>query len=194
MKKTNVFYIWGYGGSPESPTIENLQEVLGKEYNVISDYYAQYNPIEAISDITTYIKDKKIDLIVGSSLGAFIGLQIPNIRKVLINICLHPETELEKLTTDVENPETHKMETVKAVPEHTVNFYKDYVKNNDIWKNFNQYNTLFILGDNDELLEDRFWNEIKSHSTNIVFSEQGHHNTKESIQNYVAPEIKKMFE
>ena len=193
MKKINVFYVWGVGGSPESSTVEYLQEALGEKYNVISDFYAQYNPVEAISDLTTYIKDKKIDLIVGSSLGAFISLQLPNIPKILINTCLHPETELEKLTTDVENPETHEIETVKAVPEHIVKFYKDYVESNNIWSNFNKDNTVFVFGDNDELFEDRFWDEIKSYSTNIVFSKQGHHNTKESIRDYVAPEIKKIF-
>ena len=53
MKKINVFYVWGVGGSPESSTVEYLQEALGEKYNVISDFYAQYNPVEAISDLTT---------------------------------------------------------------------------------------------------------------------------------------------
>ena len=60
-RKINVFYVWGYNGSPESSTVSNLKQLLGKEYNVISDYYAQYNPKEAITDINYYIKKHNID-------------------------------------------------------------------------------------------------------------------------------------
>lgn len=193
MKKINVFYIWGYGGSPDSNTVKYLQGALGKDFNVVSDYYAQYSPKEAIIDLTTHINEKNIDLIVGSSLGAFLGLQLPNIPKVLINVCLHPEVELEKLTTDAENPKTHKIETVPAVPEHIINFYKEYCNSAYIWDNFNSKDTIFILGNNDELLGDKYWEEIRNHTHNIIISEQGHHNTKESIKNYVVPQIKKMF-
>ena len=49
MKKINVFYVWGFGGSPESSTIEYLQEALGEKYNVISDDYITGNIFTLLS-------------------------------------------------------------------------------------------------------------------------------------------------
>jgi predicted esterase YcpF (UPF0227 family) len=93
-----------------SSILKNLKELLGKEYNVVSDYYAQYNPEEAINDIKYYIEQYKVDILVGSSLGGYITLQIPGIKKVIINPCLYPNIELPLLKDEEGNP---------AVPAHT---------------------------------------------------------------------------
>ena len=180
-RKINVFYVWGYNGSPESSTVSNLKQLLGKEYNVISDYYAQYNPKEAITDINYYIKKHNIDILVGSSLGGYIIMQIPNIKKVIINPCLHPENELELLKD--ENGEA-------CVPQHIIDFYKDYIKDHDVWENFNNDESVFVMGTDDELLGTKYVNEVKEHSDSVNLVNQGHHNTKESLSNYVVPVIK----
>jgi predicted esterase YcpF (UPF0227 family) len=183
-RKTNVLYVWGYNGSPDSSSVTNLKQVLGKEYNVISDYYAQYNPKEAITDINYYIKTHNIDILVGSSLGGYLALQIPNIKKVIINPCLHPEVELELLKDENGEP---------CVPQHIVDFYKDYIKEHDVWEAFtNNDDTVFIMGTEDELLGTKYVDEVKEHSSNVNLVNQGHHNTKESIEEFVVPVIKSM--
>ena len=201
MKKINVFYVWGYGSSPESSAIEYLKNGLGNQFNVISDYYAQYNPKEAIFDINKYIKEYNIDLIVGSSLGGYLAMQLTNIPKVIINPCVRPDIELPKLTNEVDVPntdnpeETHK-EKVPAVPEHIVNFYTDYISEHNVWENYNENedkHTVFVMGNNDEVLGNRYLEEVKNHASSVVISEQGHGNTQESINTFVVPEIKKMF-
>lgn len=181
-KRINVFYVWGYNSSPESTTRKYLQELLGKNYNVISDYYAQYNPVEAVKDIEYYVKEYDVDILVGSSLGGFIVLQTEtNIPKIIINPCLYPNIELPKLVNTENEP---------IVPEHIVDFYTSFVNDNNIWGKFNNENTTFILGSDDEVLGTKYVDEIKSYSENVHIVAQGHKNTKESLKEYVVPIIK----
>lgn len=182
-KKINVFYVWGYGGSPMSNSVKYLQDALGKEYKVISDYYAQYNPEEAIKDINYFIKKHKIDILVGSSLGGYITLQIPNIKRVIINPCLYPNIELPLLKDEEGN---------EAVPAHIVEFYEKFISNHDVWENFNNDETVFVMGNNDELFGMKYFDEITKHSNKVKISEQGHHNTETSLREYVAPIIKSL--
>lgn len=181
-KKINVFYVWGYGGSPESNNIKYLQDALGNEYNVVSDYYAQYNPEEAIKDINYYIKKYKIDILVGSSLGGYITLQIPNIKRVIINPCLYPNIELPLLKDEDGEP---------SVPEHINEFYSKYINEHNVWEN-NSDDIIFIMGEDDELFGTKYVDEIKEHSQNVYLVKQGHHNTQESITTFVAPQIKEL--
>ena len=104
MKKKTIFYIWGYGSSPESQTLLDLKELLSnKKYNVCSDYYAQYNPEEALFDLTNLINESKPDLIIGVGLGGYLALQLQGYKKILIDPYLNPVDELEKLTEEIEN-------------------------------------------------------------------------------------------
>lgn len=180
-KKLNVFYVWGYGGSPESSTVKNLQDLLGKEYNVVSDYYAQYNPEEAINDINYFIEQYKIDILVGSSLGGYLVMQIPDIKKIIINPCLYPTVELPILKDENDEP---------SVPEHIIDFYTKWHDKHNVWENFSDDNTTFIMGEHDELFGTKYVDEIKEHSTKVHLVRQGHHNTRESLAQYVVPVIK----
>ena len=118
---------------------------------------------------------------IGSSLGGYLALQIPNIKKVIINPCLHPEVELELLKDDSGE---------HCVPQHIVDFYKDYIKEHNVWEKFTNDDTVFIIGTDDELLGTKYVEEIKEYSSNVNLVNQGHHNTKESLSNYVVPVIK----
>lgn len=197
-KKKTIFYIWGYGSGPNSNTIKYLKNTLGKTYNVISDFYAQYNPKEALFDIENIIKDNDVDLIVASSLGGYLAMQLTGIPKVIINPCVRPDIELPKLTEDIpvtdDNGEST-VQTVPAVPPHIIEYYTEYIKQHNVWENYSEEedtHTVWVFGDNDELLGDRYVDEVKSHASNIVISHQGHGNTQQSINEFVVPAIKKL--
>ena len=113
MEKKTIFYIWEYGSSPESKTLLDLKELLNtKKYNVYSDYYAQYNPKEALFDLTNLINETKPDLIIGVGLGGYLALQIQGYKKILIDPYLKPVDELGKLTKEIETKDGEK-ETIK---------------------------------------------------------------------------------
>ena len=182
-KKINVFYVWGYGSSPESHTVKDLQDLLGDDYNVVSDYYAQYNPEEAINDIKYHIQEKKIDILVGSSLGGYIAMQIPHIKKVIINPCICPLYELPLLTDEAGEP---------CVPPHIVDFYFNWDNKHNVWETFNNSETVFIMGEDDEVFGTKYIEEVKEHSTKVNVVKQGHQNTRESVEQFVVPVIKKI--
>lgn len=181
MPRKNILYIWGYGSSPQSNTVKWLKNSTGNEYNIVSDYYAQYKPEEAIYDIENLIKHYKPVLIIGSSLGGYLTMQLnTNIPKLLINPCVHPEETLPTLKND---------EGENVVPEHIIENYKNYTETHKPFVNINKDRTFAILATHDEVLNDKYNNDIKENCIKTVMSEQGHHNTEESINNVVAPLI-----
>jgi len=180
-----ILYIYGYGSNENSSTYNNLKELLSshKRINIISIRYSQENPQKALQQFKDFIEENQVDMIVASSLGAYIAIQISGIPKILINPCVHPEVELEKL----QNP---------SVPEFIVNNYKNYITNHDIWSNTTEqdkYNTTVIIGKNDELFGQKYVQECIKHCTYLKFSDQGHSNTKESLETVVIPTILNWF-
>jgi hypothetical protein len=61
------------------------------------------SPLQKLKDeesrivVRDTIRNEKINIVVGSSLGVFIALNLRNVMKIVINTCLHPEIELPKL-------------------------------------------------------------------------------------------------
>lgn len=185
MKKT-IFYIWEYGSSPESQTLLDLKELLNtKKYNVCSDYYAQYNPEEALFDLTNLINEAKPDLIIGVGLGGYLALQLQGYKKILIDPYLNPVDELEKLTEEIETKDGEK-ETIKSVPQHIINYYKEYTDKHNVWENFNDNEiklTSFVLSNN---YNDN--SKIMEHTSNInVITQQA--TIKDSLKSLVVPLI-----
>lgn len=185
-KKKTIFYIWEYGSSPESQTLLDLKELLStKKYNVCSDYYAQYNPEEALFDLTNLINETKPDLIIGVGLGGYLALQLQGYKKILIDPYLNPVDELEKLTEEIENKDGEN-EIVKTVPQHIINYYKEYTDKHNVWEKFNDNEiklTSFVLynnyNDNSKIME---------HTSNInVITQQA--TTKDSLKSLVVPLI-----
>jgi len=126
MKKYKILYVFGYGDSPDSEIIQNLKDKLNnKKFEIISDYYAQYNPKEAIYDLKNIIEKNNIDIIIGDNLGGYLVSLLDNdLIKILINPLYNPSLELaEYETTNIDDKGNEV--TMKLVPEHIINFYKE---------------------------------------------------------------------
>lgn len=98
MKK-NALYIHGFMGNPEGGTFKTLQKTL-KNWNIYSisfpDLHTDVEKTQGL--ISDYCKSKKIDMLIGASLGAFYVLQYKDIiDKLVINPCLYPSIEIPKL-------------------------------------------------------------------------------------------------
>ena len=97
MKK--VLYIYGYGGSHLSSTVEKLRNSLPVEhYEVMCVDYPQHDCAAAIRFLEDVVKQQQVDVVMGSSLGAFIALCLNvDCKKIIVNPCLVPTVELAKL-------------------------------------------------------------------------------------------------
>lgn len=97
MKK-KILYIYGYGSNPDSTTKNNLQDLLGNEYEIISIEYSQENPEQAIKELDKFISKNNIDCVIGSSLGGFFTIYLKSdVKKIVINPCVFPSIQLPKL-------------------------------------------------------------------------------------------------
>lgn len=187
MKKKTVFYIWEYGASPESEQVKIIKKALNtKKYNVCSDYYAQYNPDEALLDLKNILSEVKPDLIIGSGLAGYLALQLKDHKKIIIDPYLKPDVELEKITEEVIDKDGQK-ETIKSVPQHIIDYYKEYVNKHNVWENFDDNEkelTSFVLSntynDRDEIME-------HSSNVNVII---GQCDTKECLKDLIVPLIK----
>jgi len=117
MKKTKILYVYGYGDSPDSDIFNKLKERLDKtKFEIISDYYAQYSPKEAIYDINNLIKTNNIDLVIGENLGGYLVTLLDNdLQKIIIDPIFNPVYELDE----------YELDGLKIVPDHIIKFYKE---------------------------------------------------------------------
>lgn len=96
-----VLYVYGYGGSHMSRSVEKLKRTLPEDkFEVMCWDYPQHDCQAAISFLEDKIKEHNIDIVVGSSLGSFLTMCLKvKCCKIIINPCLVPTVELPKLDT-----------------------------------------------------------------------------------------------
>lgn len=97
MKKTKVFYIFDYQETPDLS--KKISKVLdSKNFQVISDYYAQYNPELALKDIENHLRVNNTNIVVACGLGAYLAQFLnPNVKVFLIDKWESPVEKLDKL-------------------------------------------------------------------------------------------------
>jgi len=146
MSKLKILYVWGYGDSPDSEYVKQLKDGLdSKKFEVISDYYAQYSPKEAVTDLNNIIKNNKIDLVIGENLGGYlVTLLNKNLQKVLINPIYDPVVELSEYTISGKNDKGVEVE-MPMVPPHIIDFYKE---NRNMERNYDNTYAIFSIDDN----------------------------------------------
>ena len=96
---TKVLYIYGYGGSHLSSSPQKLRKILNaQDFLVLCVDYPQEDCAKALAFLQQYVIDEGIDIVMGSSLGAFLSLCLDvDVPKVIVNPCLVPTVELPKL-------------------------------------------------------------------------------------------------
>lgn len=151
--KTKVLYIYGYGGSSLSATRWKLREFLPMDlYDVLCVDYPQENCGSAIKSLTETIESENVDIIVGSSLGAFITMCLDIDKpKIIVNPCLYPSQEL---------PVLHARPRKMAPTAKMVSSYEPY--ESTIFQNITN-NSFCFMAEEDELFGSKYRPEMESH-------------------------------
>lgn len=69
----HILYIHGYNGSPTGGSYTLFDELLDKsKYELHTIDYNAEDPEGAVTKIRKYVKENKIQLVIGSSLGGFL--------------------------------------------------------------------------------------------------------------------------
>lgn len=95
MKK--ILYVYGYGGSATGSTVTMLKRLMPEGCTVEAFTYTQADCAKAREEILNYIREHGIDLVIGSSLGAFITHTLQGMLRILVNPCWLPSVELPKI-------------------------------------------------------------------------------------------------
>lgn len=131
MRKKKILFVYGYNDSPDSELVKSLQELLDN-YTIVSDYYAQYRPSDALKDLDYLVKTLHPSIVIGIELGGFLSafLQNKKVKKILINPIIDPIEELPKYE-GIEKDDKGNDVVFKLVPDYMIDFYKDFNKKLD---------------------------------------------------------------
>ncbi|MCR5762578.1 MAG: hypothetical protein K6G00_04265, partial [Treponema sp.] len=152
----NALYIHGFMGNPEGGTFETLKKTL-TNWNIHSipfpDLHTDVKKTQCL--IRDFCKTKKIDVLIGASLGAFYVLQYEDIiDKIVINPCLYPSIEIPKLKdrttgnpiilSDKVLADFRKMEKYENIPEEQkVRSFGIFAKDDELFHFKDSFDKLF---------------------------------------------------
>lgn len=92
-----LLYVHGYNGDPYGSSYQNLKNACGDYHELHTIDYNPEFPKHAIKDIWAYIKENKIDCVIGASLGGFLTMNLYGVSRIVVNPCWDPANELYKL-------------------------------------------------------------------------------------------------
>lgn len=182
---TNILFIYGYGGSPESTFCKLIREALPVEhYNVICHEYPQDDCAKARDFLHEVIERESIDIVVGTSLGGFITLSLDCRQpKVAINPCMVPSVELPRLKPRPDHPED------KTPSAEFVDSYKPFENDVISGKKNRSVKVIGLFGRDDELLGTKYKQTFENVYGTAFFMPGGHHGNAAAI-----PQIVKAIE
>ena len=179
----NILYIHGYGSDANSTTGQEIRKNLPKNFKVFTHSFSNsYHLFKTMTDnigqAGKLIKAYNIDLVVASSMGAFIAMGCEDIPKILINPCMLPSEQL-------------KMRIAPTITKTELDKYREYetllVANDN-----NRRQTYGFFSTNDELFSYKtLFKSIYSEDNVYIMNDQ-HRISAISIKNELTPLIKRI--
>lgn len=170
-----LLYVHGYIGDPYGRSYQNLKEACGDDHKLFTIDYNPEHPKHAIKDIFQFVKENKIDCVIGASLGGFLTMNLYGVSRIVVNPCWDPANELYKLGYRGDN-----------------SVYEELLDGMTETLDFEERNLCTgVFADNDELLGRKYIDTFRKYfgSPWLVV---GEHRITESmaydIINYVLPE------
>lgn len=163
-KMEKVLYVYGYGGSPSGSTATTLRRLL-PQCEVLCVEYPQHDARLANAQLCHLVKSEQISVVVASSLGAFLALTIPDVRRIIINPCMLPTVELPKI----------------SVPKHIYATYGSFEQQVMYPDAATAQQTIGIFSTRDELLGNRYYEHFKQHYAQAFTTDRCGHKANEDM-------------
>lgn len=159
-----ILYVHGYNGSAEGGSYRLLKKHLPENVEILGIDYCQEDCAVALEQIKKTVEENNIDVLVGSSLGGFLTILTEGIERYAINPCYHPSLELPKLGPHNGLP---------APGSEIIQSYAAFEPRLKQLKATDCKRIHVLIGNSDELLGDRYFQEISEdlgHEPKMVFS------------------------
>jgi hypothetical protein len=92
-----LLYVHGYNGDPYGSSYQNLKNACGDKHELYTFDYNPEFPKHAIKELFQFVKENKIDCVIGASLGGFLTMNLYGVSRIVVNPCWDPANELYKL-------------------------------------------------------------------------------------------------
>lgn len=170
-----LLYVHGYNGNPYGDSYKNLKEACKEKHELFTIDYNPEDPREGIKHIKSFVKENKIDVVIGASLGGFLTMALYGVSRIVVNPCWNPAEELPKIgyTGDIEV-------YMKLLADLTDSL------------DFEEKNLCSgVFTTDDELLGTKYLNVFKEYFANTSIIKGGHRISKETA-NYIIKTILSM--
>lgn len=178
----NILYIHGFGSNANSTTGQEIRKHLPNNFKVFTHSFSNdYEQFEAMSyniqRACKLIETHKIDLVVASSMGAFIAMGCTDIPKILINPCMLPSEQL-------------KLRIAPTITDTELNKYCDY-ETSLIANDSDNRHIYGLFSTHDELFSYKTLFEKRYSADKVYIMNDQHRISPTSIKNELIPLIER---
>ncbi|MCF0198955.1 MAG: hypothetical protein HUK02_06480 [Bacteroidaceae bacterium] len=174
-----ILFVYGYGGNTDSAFCRRIREALrpwSEYFEVLCYEYPQHNCAAAKAFLEDVIKRENVDVVVGTSLGAFITLALEtDKRKVAINPCMRPTAELPLLKPRPDHPDD------VAPSAEMIASYQPYEEKVNTGVGHGKKQVRGLFGEDDELFGTKHFETFRTAYGNAKLMPGGHHGNKDAI-------------
>lgn len=164
-----ILYIHGYNGHPYGNSYHHLKKAIGDKHELFSIDYDVQHPKLSLDIIYKFIKDNKINVVIGSSLGGFLTLYLSGVSRIVVNPCCDPANELPKIGYN-----------------GPINEYKEILDNFKYFHDYEEYHLCSgCFTDNDEYLGTKYKDIFSKYFENTYIISDGHHITEKSANEII---------
>ena len=89
-----LLYIHGYNGDPCGESFKNLKTACADNHELFTIDYTPDCPKNAIAEIASFVRENKIDVVIGASLGGFLAMNLYGVSRIVVNPCWNPAKEI----------------------------------------------------------------------------------------------------
>ena len=172
----NLLYIYGFNSSAKTSTSARTFKTELGDFNVHTPDYPQEDGEKAYKFLQKYIDENNIDIVVGTSLGGFLTLCLKCDYKIIINPACGAGDDIIKIGASTEQAASY-----------------NKIRDLYLWKQHPK-RQIALFGKYDKLVNYKS-EYIKKYGENDVYDiETEHRLSKEDINNYVFPYVRKIFE
>ena len=172
-----LLYVHGYNGDPYGLSYQNLKNACGDNHELYTFDYNPEFPKHAIKELFQFVKENKIDCVIGASLGGFLTMNLYGVSRIVVNPCWDPANELYKIGYRGDNL-----------------VYEELLDGMTETLDFEERNLCTgVFSTEDELLGDKYVNIFQRYfkNTSII---GGGHRISEAMANYIINVVLPMHE
>ncbi len=183
----NILYLHGFQSSANGNTVEYLREKLK---HVLYSFDLPHKPKEAIQLIEEKIKEYKIDIIIGTSLG---GVYAYNFK--MPRICINPGFQFTLETgeyTYFNQRENNEKEF--TISDDDISYLTQLTENYKAQPIINEldHQSYILIGTEDKVVHFDKLKEFTNDNDQIIYANFGHRLNQQIIDEQVLPLIKKL--